>query len=70
MSSPYASASRDALIEAIRESGLGVSEFAGKYLCRRGSTVYRWLSGEIAVPGVVSYWLVNYADEMINGEDQ
>jgi hypothetical protein len=69
MSSTYREAKREALVEAIRESGLGVTDFAHKYLARDRSAVYRWLSGELEVPTVVANWLTKYADEIINGVD-
>lgn len=58
---------REALVEAIRESGMGIGEFAQRYLVRSKSTVYRWLSGDIEIPTVVGNWLRDHADDIIKG---
>lgn len=58
---------REALVEAIRESGLNITDFAQRYLARDRSAVYRWLSGECPVPTVVANWLRDHADELIKG---
>ena len=56
---------RMALVEAIKESGLSPSQFAARYLARRESTIYRWLSGESPVPAVVADWLDEHAPALM-----
>jgi hypothetical protein len=58
---------RLALIEAIKDSGVGISEFAERYLARDHGTVYRWLAGTSPVPKVVANWLAHHADDIIGG---
>ena len=55
---------RDALIDVIRRSGLGVSDFAVQYLARDPSAVYRWLSGDTPVPRVVARWIDEHSDHV------
>ena len=59
---------RDALVLAIRDSGLGIGDFAARYLARDQSTVYRWLSGDTPVPAVVERWLRDHATDIIKGD--
>jgi hypothetical protein len=61
---------RQALIEAIRDSGLSIVEFSHRFLARDHTTVYRWLSGYSPVPRVVGRWLNEHAEEIIGGYDE
>lgn len=48
---------RAALVDLIRDSGMGIEEFAAKCMARSGTTLYRWLQGSRPIPDVVAHWL-------------
>lgn len=55
---------RDALVDMIRSSGMGIEEFAAKVMGRSSSTLYRWLQGSRPIPDVVADWMQGYGSKI------